>query len=263
MRDNRLEGKSVIVTGGGQGIGEAIAVRLAAEGANICVLDLNAANAQAVAAGISSAGGNAFAMECDVVDRNQIRWGVQSTVKKYGRLDGMVNSAGVCIFNKVLDITEDDMITSFRVNTLGVLFCMQEAARQVIAQGRGGTIVNIASVAGKAGWPIWGPYCVSKWGVLSLTQSAAKEWGGHQIRVNAICPGIVLTPMAENWDRQFLERGWMQKVSQALEEGAAGAALGRLGHPEDLVGLAAFLISDESSYMTGQSLVVDGGGVLW
>ena len=258
----RLEGKSVIVTGAGRGIGEGIAVKLAAEGANVCIADINVANAEEVAGKIETAGGSAIAAECDIVKRDV----VGLTVKKYGRLDGMVNNAGIVLVKPLLETTDDELMNVLKVNTLGVLVCMQEAVKQMIAQGGGGSIVNLSSVSGKQGFKSFGGYCASKFGVTGLTQTGAKEWGVHQIRVNAICPGIVHTPMWDLIDRTLFERGETQRIGQALQSWVDGSrpdsiVLGRLSVPADLAGTAAFLVSDDSAYMTGQSLLVDGGMV--
>jgi meso-butanediol dehydrogenase/(S,S)-butanediol dehydrogenase/diacetyl reductase len=262
----RLAGKSVIVTGAGRGIGEGIAVKLAAEGANVCIADINVANAEEVVGKIEAAGGSAVAAECDVVNRANVKQIVNSVVKKYGRLDGMVNNAGIVLVKPLLETTDDELMNVLKVNTLGVLVCMQEAAKQMIVQGGGGSIVNLSSVSGKQGFKSFGGYCASKFGVTGLTQTGAKEWGEHQIRVNAICPGIVHTPMWDLIDRTLFERGDTQRIGQALQSWVDGSrpdsiALGRLSVPADLAGTAAFLVSDDSAYMTGQSLMVDGGMV--
>jgi meso-butanediol dehydrogenase/(S,S)-butanediol dehydrogenase/diacetyl reductase len=266
-RGKWLEGKSVIVTGGGRGIGEGIAVKLAAEGANVCIADINVANAEEAVGKIETAGGSALAAQCDVVNRDNVKQVVDLTVKKFGRLDGIVNNAGIVLVKTVLETTDDDLMNVLKVNTLGVLVCMQEAAKQMIAQGGGGSIVNLSSIGGKQGYKMFAGYCASKFGVVGLTQSAAKEWGEHQIRVNAICPGIVHTPMWDLIDRIMFERGDTQRIGQALQSWVDGSRpdsiiLGRLSVAEDLAGAAAFLVSDDSAYMTGQSLVVDGGMVL-
>ena len=166
-------------------------------------------------------------------------------VKTYGRLDGIVNNAGIVLVKTVLETTEEDLMNVLRVNTLGVLVCMQEAAKQMIAQGGGGSIVNLASVGGKVGFKMFGGYCASKFGVVGLTQTGAKEWGEHQIRVNAICPGIVHTPMWDLIDRTLFERGDTQRIGQALQSWVDGSrpdaiALGRLSVAGDLGGATAF-----------------------
>jgi meso-butanediol dehydrogenase/(S,S)-butanediol dehydrogenase/diacetyl reductase len=149
-----------------------------------------------------------------------------------------------------------------RVNALGVLICIQEAAKQMILQGSGGKIINTASIAGRQGYPNIAPYCASKFAVISLTQSAARELAQHKITVNGFAPGVVETPLWEQLDREHIEIGETSKPGEAMKNFAAGILLGRVATPDDITGLASFLASSDSDYITGQTIVVDGGMVL-
>jgi meso-butanediol dehydrogenase/(S,S)-butanediol dehydrogenase/diacetyl reductase len=149
-----------------------------------------------------------------------------------------------------------------RVNALGVLICTQEAAKQMISQGRGGKIINTASIAGRQGYPNIAPYCASKAAVISLTQAAARELAKHKITVNGFAPGVVDTPLWAQIDREHIEIGETTKPGEAMSNFAAGILLGRVATSDDITGLALFLASSDSDYMTGQTIVIDGGMVL-
>lgn len=181
----RLKDKTCIVTGGAMGIGKAIAQRLAAEGANVCIADIAMDAAQKTASELPSQGNrhSAIAVHCDVTSRADIAATIAKVVEKYGRLDVMFNNAGVAKAVRFLDVTEEDWNTVMRINGLGVLMGMQEAAKQFIAQGGGGKIVNMASIAGKQGFALVSHYSASKFAVVSLTQSGAREFAEHSITV--------------------------------------------------------------------------------
>jgi meso-butanediol dehydrogenase / (S,S)-butanediol dehydrogenase / diacetyl reductase len=171
------------------------------------------------------------------------------------------NNAGVAQTKPFLDITEDDWRFVTDVNALGVLICMQEAIRQMQAQGGGGKIINTASIAGKQGYEPLAHYSASKFAVVALTQAAARAFGKDRINVNAICPGVVATDMWKVIDGGFREHGLTSKDNEAFDTFAGIAVLGRPSTPQDLVGVARFLASSDSDFMTGQSLLVDGGMV--
>lgn len=253
-----LSNVRAVITGAGQGIGAAIAHGLAAAGARVVVADLNAENARAVAAEI---GGHACHAQVDVRDRTSVRAAIAVAVKKFGGLDAMFNNAGIAQVRPFLSITEEDFNAVMAVNTLGVLIGMQEAIKQMLAQGTGGSIVNTASIAGKQGYEPLGHYCASKFGVVALTQTAARAFGKDKIRVNAICPGVVGTSMWKTIDQGFRDNKLSASENEAFDNFAAGAVLGRASRPDDMVGVARFLVSDESAFMTGQSLMTDGGMV--
>lgn len=182
----RLSDTSCVVTGGAMGIGKAMAVRLAAEGASVCIADINLDAAEATVVEIAKAGGTAFAVHCDVTRRDAVRKAIHSAVARYGKLDVMFNNAGVAKAKPFLDVTEEDWDLVMRVNGLGVLLGMQEAARQMIAQKTAGKIINTASVAGKQGFALVSHYSASKFAVVALTQAAARELAQYKITVNGI-----------------------------------------------------------------------------
>jgi len=256
-----VKGKSIVITGAGNGIGAAIARSLAADGARVTVADLSQQDANKVAAEIIAAGGTAIAVEADVRKRAQVRAIIDAAVKAHGKLDVFFNNAGVCQARPFLDITEEDWRVVTDVNALGVLIGMQEAIRTFHAQGGGGKIVNTASIAGKQGFEPFAHYCASKFSVIALTQVAARAFGKEQITVNAFCPGVVATDMWKTIEKGFRESGLSHQENEAFDTFAAGAVLGRSSRTDDILGVARFLASSDSDFMTGQSLVVDGGMV--
>ncbi|MCG8358650.1 MAG: glucose 1-dehydrogenase [Kiloniellales bacterium] len=258
----RLEDHRSIVTGAGRGIGAEMAKALAAEGARVLIADIDETIARETADAIASAGGTAKPCTVDVRDRASVAAMVASAVEAFGGLDSIFNNAGIAQVRPFLDITEDDWRTVMDVNGLGVLICMQEAAKQMLKQGSGGSIVNTASIAGKQGYEPLAHYSASKFGVVALTQAAARAFGKDGIRVNAICPGVVATDMWKLIDRGFRDSGLTSQENEAFNSFAEIALLGRASRPNDLAGAASFLASSDSIFMTGQTLVVDGGMVL-
>ena len=192
-------------------------------------------------------------------DRNSVRKTVEFAVAQLGGLDAMFNNAGIVKVMPFMNVTEDDFRSMMEVNALGVLIGMQEACRQMRKQGRGGSIVNTASVAGKQGYDFFTQYCASKFAVVGMTQAGAKDMGKDKIRVNAICPGIVDTHMWKVIGQGYQESGMTKNEGDAFDQFAAQALLGRPSKPEDLVGISCFLASKHSEFITGQSIVVDGG----
>ncbi len=259
MKGESLIGKAVIVTGAARGIGEAIARELAAHGAKTMVADINADGAAAVARSINDAGGVAIASQIDVTKRETVIDVIRKTQAAFGGLDCMVNNAGVAQAKAFLSLNEADWRRVMDTNALGVLIGIQEAAKAMIERGRGGSIVNTASIAGKQGFKEQAHYCASKAAAISLTQSAAKAFGEHKITVNAICPGVVETEMWSVLGKESHAEGWTTSPDEAFQKGAALAVLGRASVSQDLAGLVRFLVSDESRFITGQSIVADGG----
>ncbi len=259
---DRLNGRACLITGAARGIGLGVAQRLATEGAAVCLADLNRDGVQTAADQLQRDGLRAIGLRCDVSDRAAVREAIQATVRQFGRLDVMFNNAGISQTKRFLEIEEAEIERILRVNVIGVLIGIQEAAKQMIDQGGGGKIVNTASIAGKQGFPLFAHYCASKFGVVALTQAAARSLGEHQITVNAFCPGVVVTELWDQLDAEFLGLGETQRVGQSLEDFGSDILLGRLSSPEDIAGLATFLASADSDYMTGQSIQVDGGMVL-
>jgi meso-butanediol dehydrogenase/(S,S)-butanediol dehydrogenase/diacetyl reductase len=252
----KLDGRTCVVTGAGRGIGRGIAARLAQEGANVAIADVDAEGAARAAQEI---GGEALGVACDVADRASVQAAIAAAVERFGRLDVMFNNAGVSQTVRFLDTTEDDWERIMRVNGRGVLLGMQEAAHQFKRQGGGGKIVNTASIAGKSGFPLFAAYSASKFAVIGLTQAGARALAEDKVTVNAFCPGVVTTELWEQLDDEFIAIGETQRKGEALESFGAGILAGRLSTPDDITGLALFLASSDSDYITGQAINVDGG----
>jgi meso-butanediol dehydrogenase/(S,S)-butanediol dehydrogenase/diacetyl reductase len=254
-----VEGKSIIVTGGGGGIGEGIARDLAAEGGRVVVADINLAAAERVAAAIRQDGREAIAVQVDVVDRAGVQAMIKAAVLAYGRLDVMFNNAGISKAGLFMEASEADWTRIMSINGLGVLIGMQEAAKQMIAQNSGGKIINTASIAGKVGDQIAAIYCASKAAVISLSQAGAEALAKHNITVNCFSPGFVKTPLWDGLDKDLIKAGYRDEPNAVDEFAKTRAILGRVSTPRDLVGATTFLASEKSNYITGQNLMVDGG----
>jgi meso-butanediol dehydrogenase/(S,S)-butanediol dehydrogenase/diacetyl reductase len=250
------------VTGAARGIGAAIAERLCEEGAAVIVADTDTENLQVVADGLADRGYQAAAQVCDVTSRASVAAAVARAAAEFGRLDVLFNNAGISQVKPIMEVTEEEWERVMRVNALGVLLGIQEGARQMIAQGQGGKIINTASIAGKQGFPLFPHYSASKFAVVALTQAAARALAAERITVNAFCPGVVGTKLWEQLDSEFIELGQTTTPGEAINDFAAGILLGRVSEPGDIVGLAAFLASGDADYITGQSIQVDGGMVL-
>jgi len=259
---NGVAGKRVVVTGAAQGIGRAIAERLAAEGANVCVADIDESGAEQAATAIRDSGGSAVATAGDVSQRADIRRMIDACVTAFDGLDVMFNNAGFNQPEPFLEVTEEVWHRVMNVNALGVLMGCQEAAKTMIQQGGGGKIVNTASIAGRQGFPSFVPYCVSKFGVIAITQAAARALAAHRITVNAFAPGVVATPLWDKLDKDLMDIGDSQRPGQAMEEFSAGILQGRPAEPGDIAGTARYLASSDSDYLTGQVVMIDGGMVL-
>lgn len=244
-----------IVTGGGQGIGEGIAKQLTADGLTVAVADLKQENAEKVAAEIGNGAKGYFV---DVADKQSVFDLVDAVVADYGQLDVMVNNAGIAKIGAVIDAEEKDVDQIMNVNIKGDIFGIQAAAKQFKKQGNGGKIINACSIAGHEGFELLGIYSATKFAVRGLTQAAAKELAKDKITVNAYCPGIVLTPM---WDQIDAEMAKIYNVplGDTLQKYIDGIALGRGEQPADVANLVSFLADKKSDYITGQSIMVDGG----
>lgn len=247
-----------IVTGGGAGIGRAIALRLASDGLDVAVADINLSAAEAVAEEIRGCGRRSLAVQVDVSKPAEVYRMVDEVVAALGRLDVMVANAGVVRGMPLQDVTEEVWDLHMDVNAKGVFFCDQAAAIQMIKQGQGGKIINASSGAGRRGSKNLSPYSASKFAVVGITQSFASELAPHQITVNAYCPGIVDTPMWKALDQDFEKIG-----AQRMAEKVAGTPLGRVQHPEDVANLVSFLASDQSDFITGQAIIQDGGRIMF
>lgn len=258
----KLEGKVCIITGAARGIGKAIGMRLASEGASVVFADINAEEAEATAAECRDQGGKAIAARVDVTKRDQVKAMIDKTVAEFGKLDVMFNNAGVNRPQNFLETTEENWQWIMNINGMGVLIGIQEAAKQMIKQGHGGKIVNTASIAGRQGFGNVAPYCASKFAVISLTQSAARDLAQHGITVNGFSPGVVATPLWKQLDKDLMELGESSRPGEAMETFSADILLGRPAQPEDIAGTASFLASADSDYVTGQIMAIDGGMIL-
>lgn len=254
----KLQGKIAIVTGGASGMGRAIAQRYAQEGARVCIADVNEDAAEATAAEI---GGGAFAQAFDCTQQDSIDALVAAVVGTAGGIDILVNNAGIFAMAPIDELTREQWHRLFAVNTEGKLFTMQAVAKQMVQQGRGGRIINMASQAGRRGEALVLAYCASKAAVISITQSAALRLVKHGILVNAIAPGVVDTPFWDFVDREFA-RYENRPVGETKRMVGHAVPMGRMGRPEDYGGMAVFLASDDSAYIAGQTFGVDGGNWL-
>lgn len=256
----RFSGRVVIVTGAGGGIGSEVAKSFSAEGAKVTVADSRADAAQRVVHEITSRGGAAIPEKLDVRSYAEIEKIVEKTLDSFGKIDILVNCAGILTISPFDEITEDLWDSMLDVNAKGTFLCCKAFAKQLIRQGTGGKIVNTASVAGKIGVPFYTHYCASKFAVLGITKSLALELAKHRINVNAVCPGDVDTDMLAY---EFRTHAQIRGISpeEVRKEWAALAPLGRLALPQDVAGVILFLASNAADYMTGQALNVTGGRV--
>jgi meso-butanediol dehydrogenase/(S,S)-butanediol dehydrogenase/diacetyl reductase len=261
-----MTGRSTIVTGGAQGIGRAIGEALLDEGGDVCFADLNGGKAAETAAAnqqrADDNGARAMSAHVDVTDRAQVQAMIAGAVESFGKLDVMFNNAGVNKPMHFLEVTEDNWDLIMRVNGLGVLIGIQEAAKQMIKQGSGGKIINTASIAGRQGFDNVAPYCASKFAVVSLTQSAARDLAQHDITVTGFGPGVVHTELWDTLDKDLMALGVSERPGQAMEDFSEGILRGRVARPEDIVGTTTYLASPASDYMTGQIVMIDGGMTL-
>ena len=251
----QLDGKVAIVTGAARGIGRAIAERYHAEGAKVVVADLNHAGAVEVAQAI---GHRALGLQLDVTHQDSIDALVARVVAEYGGIDILVNNAGIFDLAPIVEITRESYRKVYAVNVEGLLFTMQAVARQMIAQNRGGKIINFASQAGRRGEALVGVYCSSKAAVISLTQSAGLDLIKHGINVNAIAPGVVDN---EHWDDVDARFARYENLHLGEKKRRVGGAvpIGRMARPEEIGGLAVFLASADADYVVAQTYNIDGG----
>jgi galactitol 2-dehydrogenase len=252
---NRLDGKTALITGSGRGIGKAFAEAYIREGARVAIADVNLEAAQNTAQII---GPSAIAVEMDVTKRDSIRAAVDQVDAAFGGIDILVNNAALFDLAPIVEITEASYNKLFAVNVHGVLFTMQAVAEKMIARGRGGKIINMASQAGRRGEALVAVYCATKAAVISLTQSAGLNLINHGINVNAIAPGVV---DGEHWDGvdALFAKYENRPIGEKKRLVAAEVPFGRMGTAEDLTGMAVFLASADSDYVVAQTYNVDGG----
>ena len=275
--DTGLRGKVAVVTGSGRigGIGEAVAAALAREGGKVVLSDIGRpferfpeyqvaerSEIERIREKLAVGGAEVAVVHADVSREEDVRSLVATTVERFGRLDVMVNNAGIGLgLVPIVELTVDQWRQNLDVMALGTMLGIREAARQMIQQGEGGAIVNVASQAGKTGWPLLGAYCAAKFAVVGLTQVAAKELGAHRITVNAVCPGTVETPLLDL--RGGLWEAYSRMSGQPIEELKRSILpqipLGRFQKPEDVADLVLYLASEQGRYITGSAINTSGG----
>ena len=245
--------KVVLVTGAGRGIGKAIAIAFAQAGARVAVNDINPESCAKAAEEIGAAGGQSMACHADVANKLAVQAMLIDIEDRWERVDILINNAGVEPHQPIIQLDEWDWNRTIDVNLKGAFLCSQSAGRMMQKQG-GGVIVNVASIAGRvAGLRDRSAYVASKTGLIGFTKECAREFAAHHIRVNAVCPGVIITEMTAHLRQNEAQlKKWLEDIP-----------LGRLGDPEDVTGLVLFLCSDAARYITGQAIHVDGGKVMW
>lgn len=246
----RLEGRVAIITGSSKGIGKGIAIAFAKEGCRVVVNShKESEEGNDVVDEIKRLGSDAIFVAADVSKEEEVKNLVDKAVRKFGKLDILVNNAGILVQGAVTELTEKDWERQMDVNLKGVFLCTKYAVQRMVKQGRGGRIINISSIAGLVGFPGISAYCASKGGVTELTREVALDCAKYGITVNAIDPGVIITDMTKE----------MLEDEQAKKMLLENTPIGRYGQPEDIGNAAVFLALDESSFITGHNLVVDGG----
>jgi NAD(P)-dependent dehydrogenase (short-subunit alcohol dehydrogenase family) len=247
-----FQSKVVLVTGAGRGIGQAIAIAFAKEGARVAVNDINPDSCATTMNAVHSIGGEAIACHADVCNKLAVQTMLIDIEDHWGRIDVLINNAGVEPHQPILTTDEWDWDRTLDVNLKGAFICSQSVGRMMVKQG-GGAIVNIASIAGRAaGLRDRAAYVASKTGLIGFTKECAREFAAHHIRVNAVCPGVIITAMTSHLRQNEAQlKKWLEDIP-----------LGRLGEPDDVTGLVLFLCSDAARYITGQAIHVDGGKVM-
>ena len=255
-----MKDKVALITGSAQGIGKAIALEFAMEGAKVIVADLNFAEAQKTAVGIGKAGKEFLAVKVNIRSRNEVRKMVGKAIAAFGRIDILVNNAGISEIAPFLETTDEIWEKILNVNLRGTFYCCQEVIPVMLKQKRG-KIINMSSQSGKQANSWYAAYCASKFGIIGLTQSLALEFASSGINVNTVCPGVVFTSL---WDRQLEQyaKKYNLKPEKVKDYLIKKIPLGRSATPEDVAKAALFLASSDSDYLTGQAINVSGGLVL-
>jgi len=246
-----LKGRVAIITGARRGMGRTHALALAKAGAKVVVSDISQEDCQKVVDEIKKNRGEAIAIKCDVSKKAEVEQMVKKTIEKFGKIDILINNAGICQFKPFLELTEEDWDRTLDINLKGYFLCAQAVAKEMVKQ-KSGVIVNIASIAmGQVGvgFPTLVHYCASKGGIVGMTETLALELAPFNVRVNVVAPGAIDTPMVAS----------MKQDPKTMEGALARIPLHRMGKAEEVSNLVLFLVSDENSYMTGSTVVIDGG----
>jgi NAD(P)-dependent dehydrogenase (short-subunit alcohol dehydrogenase family) len=249
-----LSGKTAVVTGAGSGIGRAVALALAGQGAHVGVFDVVASAAAEVAGEIQAAGGIASAAVCDVSNATQVTEAMADFLAKHGKLDILVNNAGIAQVGNAVNTSEEALDRIYQVNVKGVANCSKVALEAMVAQG-GGVILNMCSVAALMGIADRFAYSMSKGAVLAMTYSMAIDYLKQGVRCNAICPGRIHTPFVDG----FITQNYPGREAEVFEKLSRTQPIGRMGTPDEVAAMAVFLCSDEASFITGVAYPVDGG----
>lgn len=250
----RFEHKVCLVTGAASGIGKAVALAFAKEGASVVVADVNILAAEAVAGSIKNDGNKSLALKVDISHQTEVTQMIAKTVEVFGRLDCAVNCAGIAGTHSlpVHEYPEDEWVNMININLTGTYYCVKDQIKQMLANG-GGNIVNVASAAGLVGQPFNSPYAASKFGIVGLTRTAAKEYATQNIRLNAVCPTAIETPMIMEGRRK------LAYDPEALEAAKNYQAMKRMGQPQEVADVILWLCSEQASFITGHAMPVDGG----
>ena len=249
-----LTGKVAVVTGGGSGIGRAIALTFAAQGAHLVVLDVDARTAHETTKAIVEAGGRGHAAACDVTDAKAVKAAFAGIVGSHHRIDILVNNAGIAHVGTIEQTGEEDFERVYRVNVKGVYLCSQAALPVMVRQG-GGVILNMASIVSMVGVPERFAYSMSKGAVLTMTKSIAVDYVKQNVRCNCICPARIHTPFVDG----FVAKNYPGREEEVIRQLSAYQPMGRMGTPEEVAYLALYLCSDEAAFVTGQAYPLDGG----
>ena len=244
----KVKNKIAIVTGSGRGIGKSTVLELAKEGAKVVVSDIDIKECQNVCDEIKKIGSDAIAVKCDISKKSDVDAMIKKIMQKFQKIDILINNAGVVLMKPFVEMTEKDWDFVLDINLKGVFLCTNAVVKQMIKQ-KSGKIISVASIAGEVGFMNTSAYCASKAGIINLTRGLALELSPHNINVNAIAPGVIATKMTED----------MLKDKKTKEVLLASTPLGRVGQPEEIGKAAVFLASDDSNFITGHTLVVDGG----
>lgn len=260
MRHFRLMGRTAIVTGAGHGIGRSIAMRLALDGADVAVSDINSSEIDSLVEEIQALGRSSLGIVADVTKGSEVSAMVDKVVDEFGKLDVMVANTETTQVKQALELTEEDWDNIFTFNAKSVFLCDQAAAKHMVQQ-KSGKIINCASIAGHVGFALMSHYCATKFAVRGFTQALAKELGPFGIQVNAYCPGIVGSDKLEHLDEE-MGKYFNRPRGEVLKKYSEYISAGRFETPDDVAAFVAYLASEDSDYMTGQSIMIDGGIVM-